>query len=191
MVICQSKLEPQPWPGSCPSLARRLQTPTCPGSQAGPQGELSPNDIGVTEKHSGAGPPLYPCPPPSQVLRHLPALFGDQRWVPASGRPQAAPAPSTTPWSPRPCGFSQGCRDTVGTAGGGDRLLLRWGEWRAGLYSLVSLSVIQTDQKPKSPCGPGFKGRRGQNSLPQDFPGGSDGKESTCKGGDPGLIPGL
>ena len=76
----------------------------------------------------------------------------------------------------------------MGTGGGGDRLLLRWGERRAGLSSLVSLSVIQIDQKPKSPCGPGFKGRRGQNSLPQDFPGGSDGKESTCKGG---LIPGL
>ena len=130
-------------------------------------------------------------PPASQVLRHLPALFGDQWWVPASGRPQAAPAPSTTPLSPRPCGFSQGCRDNVGTGGGGHRLLLRWGERRAGLSSLVSLSVIQIDQRSKGPWGPGFKGRRGQNSLPQDFPGGSDGKESTRKAGDSDSIHGL
>ena len=29
------------------------------------------------------------------------------------------------------------------------------------------------------------------SSLKQDFPGGSDDKESTCNAGDPGLIPGL
>ena len=37
----------------------------------------------------------------------------------------------------------------------------------------------------------GSRGTREDSTLPMGFPGGSDGKESTCNAGDPGLIPGL